>query len=60
MEPRLEFTRNVLSDDAAQADARVAHLEGYLARADVLAGESLALLVSQLEPLPKAAETVAA
>lgn len=59
-EPRLAFVRNVLADEAAQADARAAHLEGYLLRGDALGGESLAVLVSQLEPLPEAAETVAA
>ena len=41
-EPRLECTRNVLNDEAAQADARADWLEGYLARGDALGGESLA------------------
>jgi hypothetical protein len=51
-EPRLEFTRNVLSDEAARADGTASHLEGRLSAGDALAGEQLALLVSQLEPLP--------
>jgi hypothetical protein len=61
MEPRLEFTRNVLADQAARADATASHLEGRLLAGDALAGESLALLVTQLEPLPdEALESTAA
>jgi hypothetical protein len=54
MEPRLEYVRNLLQAEADQADQTTSWLEGYLARGDSLAGESLALLVSQLEPLPTA------
>jgi hypothetical protein len=46
----------VLNDQADRADATASHLQGYLARGDALGGESLALLVSQLEALPEAAE----
>jgi hypothetical protein len=57
-EPQLRYKRVVLAEDAAAADGLMgwAHLEGYLARGDALAGESLALLVTQLEPLPEAVE----
>jgi hypothetical protein len=54
-EPRREFTRNVLGDEAARADGRADWPDGYLQR-----GDALAVLVGQLEPLPEAAETVAA
>jgi hypothetical protein len=60
MEPRLQFTRNVLSDEADAADQRAEWLDGYLQRGDALQGDALAVLVGQLEPLPEAAETVAA
>ena len=60
MEPRLTFVRNVLSDEAAAADRQADWLSGYLLRGDQLAGSDLERLVSQLEPLPEAAETVAA
>jgi hypothetical protein len=60
MEPRLEFTRNVLADEAARAHGRADWLNGYLARGDALSGESLAVLLTQLEPLPaEAVETAA-
>ena len=60
MEPRLEFTRNVLADEAARADGRADWLNGYLARGDALSGESLAILLTQLQPLPaEALETAA-
>jgi hypothetical protein len=49
-EPKLVFRRNLLTDEAAAADTRAQHLEDRLAAGD-LAGESLASLVSQLEPL---------
>jgi hypothetical protein len=59
-EPKLVFVRNQLTAEADQADARAAWLDGYLQRGDALAGDVLAVLVGQLEPLPEAAETVAA
>ena len=59
-EPRLEYLRNTLSDEAARADGTAAQLEGRLSAGDELnSGESLALLVSQLEPLPESAALTA-
>jgi hypothetical protein len=53
VEPQLVFVRTQLLEQADQSDARATHLEARLAIGDALnAGESLALLVSQLEPLP--------
>jgi hypothetical protein len=47
VEPQLRYKRVVLAEEAAQAEARAAHLQGYLQRGDALAGESLAVLVGQ-------------
>jgi len=56
----LEFKENVLNDQADRADATASHLQDYLNRGAGLTSEALATLVGQLEPLPQAAETVAA
>jgi hypothetical protein len=59
-EPQLRYKRAVLLEQAAAADQRASWIEGYLARGDALTSQDLATLASQLEPLPQAAETVAA
>jgi hypothetical protein len=59
-EPKLVFTKNLLADEAARADATASHLESRLSAGDDLAGSSLELLTTQLEPLrDEAAEPVA-
>ena len=58
--PQLRYKRVVLAEQAIAADAKADWVAGYLARGDALTSDDLATLVSQLEPLPEAAETVAA
>jgi hypothetical protein len=59
-EPTLRYRRVVLAEEAAAADGKAAWLDGYLARGDALTSQDLAVLVSQLEPLPQAEAIVAA
>jgi hypothetical protein len=51
VEPRLEYLRNTLADEAAAADAKADWLDSYLLRGDGLDSASLARLVGELEPM---------
>jgi hypothetical protein len=59
-EPQLRYRRAVLLEQSDAAAQHASWLDGYLQRGVALTSQDLAVLVSQLEPLPEAAETVAA
>jgi hypothetical protein len=57
-EPSLRFTRDLVGEEAAGADAKAQLYENYLARGDELNGEALQQVAAELE-MPAAAELVA-